>query len=78
MVSFSFNILLTYLCFPRAQVLRVVPQNDAQMHYLAGLLKLDLYDFWTEPKAVGKYKHTRTNTFTHINIHKHKCFQINT
>ncbi|CAL4085605.1 unnamed protein product [Meganyctiphanes norvegica] len=37
-----------------AQVLRVVPQTDAQLHYLQGLLSLDLYDFWTEPKMTGR------------------------
>merc|ERR1712212_273131 len=37
-----------------AQVLRVVPQNDAQIYYLQGLLHLDLYDFFTEPRAIGR------------------------
>ncbi|KAK3859816.1 hypothetical protein Pcinc_034096 [Petrolisthes cinctipes] len=36
-----------------AQVLRVVPRVDTQLHYLQGLHKLNQYDFWSEPKAIG-------------------------
>ncbi|PYZ99327.1 hypothetical protein A6K26_009850 [Gammaproteobacteria bacterium 2W06] len=36
-----------------AQVLRVNPQTADQVHYLQGLLKTDLYDFWTEPHGTG-------------------------
>jgi len=36
-----------------AQVLRVTPKTVDQVHYLQGILGLDLYDFWTEPRAPG-------------------------
>ncbi|KAG7175045.1 Carboxypeptidase B-like 6, partial [Homarus americanus] len=35
-----------------AQVLRVVPEEAAQVHYLEALHLQDLYDFWTEPRVV--------------------------
>ncbi|XP_076054201.1 carboxypeptidase B-like [Oratosquilla oratoria] len=37
-----------------AQVFRVNPTSAAHLHYLYGLFMQDLYDFWTEPRAVGK------------------------
>ncbi|KAG7175044.1 Carboxypeptidase B-like 5 [Homarus americanus] len=37
----------------RAQVLRVAPEEAAQVHYLKALHLQDLYDFWTEPRVVG-------------------------
>lgn len=36
-----------------AQVLRVVPEQASQVHYLRGLLLQGNYDFWLEPRAVG-------------------------
>lgn len=37
-----------------AQVLRATPENESQLHYLRGLLMKNVYDFWTEPGAVGR------------------------
>lgn len=45
-------------------MLRVVPQNEDQVHYLTGLLSLDLYDFWTEPKAVGRFVDIMANAWS--------------
>ncbi|XP_076054215.1 carboxypeptidase B-like [Oratosquilla oratoria] len=37
-----------------AQVLRVTPKSLDDLHRLHGLMMEDLYDFWTEPRAVGR------------------------
>ncbi|KAK7082274.1 hypothetical protein SK128_016692 [Halocaridina rubra] len=59
LVLASFLLLAAALPTPKsflhgAQVFRVVPKTEGQIHYLSGLIKSDHYDFWTEPRAIGK------------------------
>lgn len=42
--------------FRRARLLRVVPENHVQLLYLHKMLDESPYDFWREPRKIGKYQ----------------------
>nr|XP_053647888.1 carboxypeptidase B [Cherax quadricarinatus] len=46
-----------------AQVLRVVPEEAAQVYYLKGLQLQNYFDFWTEPRAIGSPVDIMTTAF---------------